>query len=125
MAKKLPIRIREKVVAAGGTYDYVKSAPVPQGEIWCLQNIAYENETGARGTFRRYIEGHGYEHFVAEHPTPGAAELIFTDSIIYLLPGERLVIRQATATALDVISLYAHGYMMVSKFLPGEVDDAD
>jgi len=119
MAEKMPIRIREVTIAAGGTYDYVKSEIVPAGEIWCLQGIAYENETGARGTFRRYIEGHGYNHYIAEHEAPGAGELIFTDQILYLLPGERLVIRQASAAPGDVIVLYAHGYKVISKFIPG------
>lgn len=119
MAEKRPIRIRERAVATGGAFDYVKSAIVPPGEIWCLQGIAYENETGARGTFRRYIEGHGYNHFIAEHQSPGAAELIHTDKLLYLLPGERLTIRQASATAADVLALYAHGYKVHAAFIPG------
>ena len=119
MAKKMPLRIRERSIAAGGTYDYVKSEIVPPGEIWCLQGIAYENETGARGTFRRYIEGHGYDHFLAEHTSPGAAELIHTDKVIYLTPGERLTIRQASCTASDALALYAHGYKIFSEFLDG------
>jgi len=119
MGQKLPIRIRRVAKATGGTYDYVKSKTVPPGEIWCLQGIAYENETGARGTFRRYIEGHGYNHYLAEHQSPGAGELIFTDEIIYLLPGERLVVRQATCTADDILALYCHGYMQYSKFIDG------
>lgn len=119
MAEKMPIRIRENAKASGGTYDYVKSETVPPDEIWCLQGIAFENETGARGTFRRYIEGHGYNHYVAEHQSPGAAELIFTDKILYLLPGERLVIRQASCTANDILALYAHGYKVHSKFIDG------
>ena len=119
MAEKMPIRIREvTVVAADGTA-YVKSEIVPPGEIWCLQGIAYENETGARGTFRRYIEGHGYNAYIAEQPKPGAAELIFTDKVMYLLPGERLTIRQASCAASDVIALYVHGYKIHSKFIPG------
>ena len=121
MAEKMPIRIRENVKATGGTYDYVYSQRVPPGEIWCLQNIAYENETGARGTFRRFIDGHGYEHYVAELQGPGAAELIHTNDILYLLPGERLGIRQATCTANDILSLYAHGYKVHSAFIPDEV----
>ena len=119
MAEKMPVRIRESVSASGGTYDYVKSEIVPPGEIWCLQGIAYENQTGARGTMRRYIEGHGYDHFLAEHQSPGSAELIFTDQLLYLLPGERLTIRQASCTASDILALYAHGYKIFSKFLPG------
>ena len=119
MDKKMPIRIRAVTKALAGTYDYVKSAIVPAGEIWCLQGIAYGNETGARGTFRRYIEAHGYNHYLAEYTAPGADELIFTDKILYLLPGERLVIRQATCTANDVLALYAHGYKVHSTYLPG------
>jgi len=119
MAEKMPIRIRKVAKATGGTYDYVKSEVVPPGEIWCLQGIAYENETGARGTFRRYIEGHGYNHYVAEQSSPGAGELIFTNHILYLLPGERLVVRQATCTAGDILALYGHGYKTFGKFIGG------
>jgi hypothetical protein len=121
MAEKMPIRIREVAVASGDTYDYVKSPIVPPGEIWCLQGIAYENETGARGTFRRYIEGHGYNHYIKEHQLPKAGELISTDRVIFLTPGERLVIRQASCTASDVLALYVHGYKLHSKFIPEEV----
>jgi hypothetical protein len=120
MAEKMPIRIREVASASGGTYDYVKSEIVPTGEIWCLQGIAYENETGARGTFRRYIEGHGYDHFLAEHQSPAAAELIYTDKVVYLTPGERLTIRQASCTAADKLCLYCHGYKVHSKYIPGD-----
>ena len=119
MAEKMPIRIRKVRVVTDTTFDYVKSDIVPQGEIWCLQGIAYENETGARGTFRRYIEGHGYNHYIAEHQSPGAAELIFTDKLLYLLPGERLVIRQASPSASDVLALYAHGYKTHGAYIPG------
>ena len=117
MPQKEPIRIRERAVAAGGTYDYVKSEPVPSGEIWCLQGIAFENETGARGTFRRYIEGMGYNHYLAEHQSPGSGELIFTDKVLYLKPGERLVVRQASCTANDALALYAHGYSITSPYI--------
>lgn len=115
--EKIPIRIRRVAKATGGTYDYVKTKVVPSDEIWCLQGIAYENETGARGTMRRLIEGHGYEHFLAEQTSPGAGELIFTDKIVYLLPGERLAIRQASCTADDVLALYIHGYKTFSKYI--------
>lgn len=119
MAEKMPIRIREVKLVVATDFEYVKTAVVPPGEIWCLQGIAYENETGARGTFRRYIEGHGYNHYVAEHQNPEAGSLIFTDKLIYLLPGERLTIRQASCTAGDVLALYIHGYKIHGAFIPG------
>jgi hypothetical protein len=120
MAEKMPIRIREGKKASGDTYDYVKSDQVPPGEIWCLQGIAYENETGARGTFRRYIEGHGYNHYLGEKTSPGKGELIFTNKIVYLIPGERLVVRQASCTSGDILALYAHGYKTLGKYMDGE-----
>ena len=117
MAEKMPIRIRQTVKAAASGTVYIKSDIVPPGEIWCLQGIAYENETGARGTFRRYIEGHGYDHYLAEHTSPGAGELVFTDELTYLIPGERLVVRQASCISGDILALYAHGYKVHSKFI--------
>lgn len=119
MAEKMPIRIRKTTKASGATYDYLKSDTVPPGEIWCLQGIAYENETGARGTFRRYIEGHGYDHFLGEKTSPGAGELVQTNWKVYLIPGERLVVRQASCTSGDILGLYAHGYKVQSKFIEG------
>ena len=110
MSEKLTLRIRERAIAAGGTYDYVKSIKVPAGDEWCLQHIAYENETGARGTFRRYIDRGDYNHYLAEIQAPGSAELITWDGELRLREGDQLVIRQASCTAADVLALYADGY---------------
>lgn len=119
MAEKMPIRIREVTVYSAGTYSYVKSEIVPPGEIWCLQGCQYENESSAAGAFRRYIEGHGYDHFLAEHQSPGAAELIFSEKDIWLLPGERLTIRQASPAASDILALYSQGFKIHSAYIPG------
>ncbi len=112
MEPKNQLRIRESAIATGGTYDYVKSEIVPPGELWCLQHIAYENQTGARGTFRRYIERGDYNHYLAELQGPGAAELISWDGELWLVPGDRLTVRQTTVTALDVLALYVSGYKL-------------
>ena len=117
MRKTNQLRIRKSTIAAG-TFDYVRTDTVPPGEMWCIQHIAYENETGARGTFRRYIEGGGYNHFLAELQGPGAAELITWDGELWLMEGERLTLRQASATAADVISLYATGYKVFQDEIP-------
>ncbi len=122
MQTRYPLRIREHAAAAGGTYDYVKSSIVPPGQIWHISELAYENETGARGTFRRYIEGHGYNHYLAELQGPGSGELIHSDNGFDLLPGERLTVRQTSCTAADVLSLYAIGYMVKGEFIEGGTD---
>jgi hypothetical protein len=115
----MPIRIRENFVCAGSlTYEYLKTDIVPPGELWCLQHIAYENETSAKGTFRRYIERGDYNHYLAEVQGPGAAELITWDGELWLIPGDRLVIRQGAPDANDILALYATGYKVHSAYLP-------
>ena len=112
MQIKNALRINKVAIATGGTYDYVKSDRVPPGQIWCLQGQSYENRTGARGTFRRYIESLGPELFLGEQPNPGAGELVFTDKPVFLYQGECLTVRQASCTAADVLALYVHGYII-------------
>ena len=120
MAEKMPIRIRERTVAPGTVDVEVKTDIVPPGEIWCLQGQAYENEGVGTGAFRRYIEGHGYNHYLGEQTSVTAKVIYSTDDIVYLLPGERLVLRQVTPTLNDVLAFYAHGYKVHSKFIPDE-----
>lgn len=115
------VRIRERSIAAGGTYDYVKSKPVPPGKTWRLHDIVYGNETGARSTFRLYIEGHGYNHYLSELQGPGADELITHPGTVHITEGERLVVRQATCTANDNLALYALGEEIDSLVLQEEV----
>jgi len=118
MAEKMPIRIRKSAVAPGTTDVTVKTDIVPPGEIWCLQGQAYENEGVGTGRFRRYIEGHGYNHYLGEQTTVAAKAIYSTADILYLIPGERLVLICTAPTAADVIALYAHGYKVHSAFIP-------
>jgi len=117
MQKIDQLRIRKRASATGTSPDYVRTDRVPAGQLWCIQHIAYENETGARGTFRRLIEGHGYEHFLGEHPSPGAGELITWNGELWLMPGEDMAVRQATCTAADALALYATGYIIFTDLI--------
>jgi len=110
MQKRYPFREIISVVSTGGTYEYLKSKQVADGEIEIIETVAYENETTARGTFRRYIEKGDTRYYVAELQGPGAAELIFSDKTLTLLPGERLVVRQAVGASSDILRLYVTGY---------------
>lgn len=119
MRKTNQLRIRKLFSCVGSlTYEYVKSDIVPTGQMWCIQHVAYENETGARGTFRRYIERGDYNHYLGEIQGPGAAELIVWDGELWLMPGDRLTIRQGAPSASDVLSLYCTGYTVFLDELP-------
>ena len=109
MVGKNALRLRFRAVATGGTYDYVKSDQVPPGQIWHIRNHSFENETGARGTARGYVDGHGYEHWLWEQASPAAATLYWSEEDIVLTEGEKLAVRQATVTALDELQLLING----------------
>lgn len=110
MQKRYPFREHISTVSAAATYDYLKTKQVADGEVEIIETVAYENETGARGTFRRYIERGSEAIYVVEHRCPGAGELIFSDHTLTLLPGERLVVRQASCSTSDILQLYVTGY---------------
>lgn len=116
MQKRYPYR-EVVITIAAGTLDYLKSKQVKDGEVLVITNIAYENETGARGTFRRYIEGHGYNHYLAELQAPGSAELIFSDKETQLVAGERMVVRQASCTASDSLKMYITGFKVFEGYV--------
>lgn len=115
MQKRYPFRETITAVSAAAAYDYLKTKQVADGELEIIETVAYENETGARGTFRRYIERGAENLYVVEHKSPGAAELIFNDKTLTLLPGERLVVRQASCSASDVLKLYVTGYKIFTE----------
>lgn len=120
MGGKMPMRIRVVAAASGGAYDYVSTDRVPPGELWAIQGHAFENVTGARSTARAYIDGGGDDTFLWEELTVPAGELFWSEKTIFLRPGERLTVRQATCTAADKLWLYAHGYKVFGKYLPGD-----
>lgn len=111
MAKKHALRLRYKALASDGTLDYVKSDKVKAGERWLIRSHSFENETGARGTIRGYIEGHGYNHWLWEQESPAAATLYWSEEDMILTEGERLCVRQASCTANDILQLLINGYI--------------
>jgi hypothetical protein len=113
MRKTNQLRIRKTFKCAGSlALEYVKTDQVPNGEMWCIQHVAYENQTGARGTFRRYIDRGDYKHYLGEHASPGAAELITWDGELWLMPGDLMTVQQASPSQSDILALYCTGYVV-------------
>ena len=111
MGMRRALRLRYRSAAKGGTYDYVKSDPVPPDQIWYVRSHSFENESGTRGTARGFIEGHGYEHWLWEQESIAATKLYWSVDDIVLSEGERLAIRQATCTSGDWLQLLGQGYI--------------
>ena len=111
MGMRYALRIRARAKATGETYDYVKSDPVPRGEVWHINSHSFENESGARGIARAYIDTAGYKHWLWEQTSPTAATLYHSVDDIILSEGERLSVRQATCTDGDMLQLLGQGYI--------------
>ncbi len=120
MAKKMPLDIDVTALASGDTYDYIESDQVPPGEIWAIQICGFENQTGARGTVRRYKGTRVSPLFLEEEIAPSANELVWSDAPVYLRPGQKIGFRQATCTAADVLRLYATGYRTRGVYIDNE-----
>lgn len=111
MGERYALRIRARLSAAGGTYDRVMSEPVPRGEVWHINSHSFENESGARGTARAYIAGHGLEHWLWEQTSPSASTLYWSEDNIMLGEGERLAVRQESCTSGDKLQLLGQGFI--------------
>lgn len=111
MGRENALRLRYRAVAADETLDYVKSERVKSHELWHIRSHSFENETGARGTARSYVESHGYEHWLWEQESPAAATLYWSEENMILSEGERLCVRQASCTSGDKLQLLINGYI--------------
>ena len=117
MTKRMPIRDDISVKASGGTYDFIETKPVPPGEIWCIQNHSFENETGARGIARGYRGDQRSPHFRWEEPSLAAGELAWSEKEVFLIEGERLGVRQTSCTLNDVLRLTYDGYKIIGRYI--------
>ncbi len=109
MEMRRALRLRYRSAAKGGTYDYVRSDPVPPDQIWYVRSHSFENESGDRGMARGFVEGHGYDHWLWEQESPAADTLYWSEENLILSEGERLVVRQASCTSGDRIQLLING----------------
>jgi len=112
---KYPLRIRVAKESTGATDEYLQTEKVEPERIWCIQTLAFENETSVTAEVRVYIEGHGYPHYILQQENPPAADLYwFTDDFL-LVEGERLVCRFTGTTSGDLLRMYLTGYWMFSE----------
>lgn len=103
-------RLRRHLAAVGGTYDDVEFAPKLEDEFIQVARIAVEDEDNNPTEIRIFIDGHGYNHPVAEETSPVAATLYWVRWPTYIVTGEKLVARFTGATAADNLYMYLEGW---------------
>lgn len=106
---------RKVGVGVTGADVLVKSDYVKIGKRYCFQRVTFEDKTSAFTSLRVYVEGHGYEHYLAEQKSPAAATLYWLKDPIYLIPGERLVAKFTGTTTGDVLEMCITGYWELLK----------
>jgi len=108
---------KDQIVGTGvtGVVVELKSRPIKIGKRYCFQRVTFEDKTSAFTSLRVYVEGHGYEHYLAEQKSPAAATLYWLKDPVYLIPGERLVGKFTGTTTGDVLEMCITGYWELLK----------
>ena len=115
MARKDALRIREEVAVAATGTGTIRTEPVPAGEIWCVQSLAYRNVTGTRGAATFIVDRDGVQHVLRYEGTVTQSAWYNYAEQQYLYPGERVQVEQATCTAADKLHLHIMGYILFTK----------
>ena len=110
MARKNALRLRYRKLFASAGLVTLQSEPVPDDQIWCIQRAAWEIDkatSGGNTRCRRYIDGHGYKHYLSEEDAPTANALYWDADPVWLTPGEMmsLDIDEAQADTVALMSL--------------------
>ena len=109
MAQKHPFHLVLSVKAAAGSND-LKQDEVPDGQLYCVQRVAVENETTAYTDLRILATGGAKEFLLVEEDSPQAATLYWTTDPVYLREGQYIVCRLSGCTANDVLKAYLTGW---------------
>jgi len=110
--RKYPLRTPRTRRAVNTTFEYVETEPVPEGQIHEIWSHSFENETGARGTIRGYIQRGGIYHWLWEQESPAQGTLYWSDENVVLAEDEILGVRQATNVAGDILQLKLNGVVI-------------
>ncbi len=114
MARKDALRLPLTKLFASAGLQTLRSDPVPQGQIWCLESIAWEIDTvlsGGNTRCRLYVDGHGEKIDLEEQKTPAADNLYTYADVQYLYAGERLALDLDQAQASTTARMKAVGYI--------------
>lgn len=114
--KKHPFHLILSKKAAAGSND-LEQGQIPDGQLYCVQRTAIENETTAYTDLRILIAGAGGEFLLAEEDNPEAATLYWVDTPFYLREGQYLVCRLSGCTANDILKAYITGWWQAGREL--------
>jgi len=98
----------------------VEYAPLLDKEFLQITRIAVEDEdSDPDGKIRIYVAGHGYEHWIGEEASPGAAILYWVVWPTFLVAGEKVVARFTGVDAGDNLVMYLEGWIHDYPPAPG------
>lgn len=113
MARKDALRLRLKQLFTAAQLNTLYSVRVPEGELWVIEQIAWEIDlalSGGNTRARLYLEGHGYKHAIEEQSAPAASSLYTYSEPLFLISGERLALDLDQSQASTTVELHATGY---------------
>ena len=113
MAIKRAIRWANRATNTGAGLAYLYSERVREGELVCVQRLAWEIDkatSGGNTRVRIYIDRDGARWVIAEEDWPIADTIYTVVAPFWLVPGERICIEIDEAQASTQAQLWATGY---------------
>ncbi len=105
-----PISEQIQHIVTSATLDHLHALPVPEGQIWRLTRVVFENRTTNATKARLHILDGSTTIYLAEQLSPLANSLYVDSDPIVLLPHQQLGLEYTGATVGDVIVLYSQGW---------------
>lgn len=97
---------RDAIAAADSFLSYI----VPSGYLYCVQRVAFEDETTLVTDVRFYVSTPGRDFVIAEKDTLAADTLYVYDEPFYMVEGARLKVAVTGATGGDKLVAYVAGW---------------
>ena len=79
------------------------------GEMWEVAYLAFLDVTSAPTSIDVYLEGHGYNHYIAQQKPTTANYIYFLDRPFKVYEGETLVVEFVGGGAADALEAWASG----------------
>uniref|UniRef100_A0A6H2A1F2 Uncharacterized protein n=1 Tax=viral metagenome TaxID=1070528 RepID=A0A6H2A1F2_9ZZZZ len=108
--RKFGLRWRDRKKSASATVEYLDMKAVPEGWIYCVQQVAVNNETDSYTHLYIGTRSGATYKSIEDTPSPAADQFYTWQGELFLHPGEIFSVKFVGATADDVLEALAWGW---------------
>lgn len=103
------LKLHERRTSDGTTPINIDTIKVPTDEVWKVNRVVAENETGSRTSIRFGTVRESKIHFLQEQQSPSLDTLYWTDEKFWVTSGEAVRVRFVGTVAADILNVWIWG----------------